>query len=138
MAKLNTINDIQIKENDLIQSRGSDIYVFENINLFFVIKRIFIINNKNFLDPRGGHAHKDNDQIISCVNGEINLKLTDGKNKKSINLFDSNFLVYIPRGIWSDINFIDKYSNIVCYSSENYDENSYIRNYEDFIEYRNN
>ena len=62
--------------------------------------------------------------------------MTDGKDEKSIDLFDNNFLVYIPRGIWSDIFFIDKNSTIVCYSSENYDENSYIRNYEDFIEYK--
>lgn len=138
MSKLNTVNDIQIKDNHHIQSRGSDIYVFEDINFFFLIKRIFIINNKNVLDPRGGHAHKYNDQIISCVHGKIKLKMTDGKDEKSIDLFDSNFLVYVPRGIWSDIFFIDKNSTVVCYSSENYDENSYIRNYKDFIEYKNN
>lgn len=138
MSKLNTVNDINIKDNHHIQSRGSDIYVFEDVNFFFLIKRIFIIKNKDLLDPRGGHAHKNNDQIISCANGKINLKMTDGKNKKSISLFDNNFLVYIPRGIWSDIIFIDRNSTVVCYSSENYDESSYIRNYEDFIEYKNN
>ena len=138
MTKLSTVNDIVVKNNNHIQSRGSDIFVFEDINFLFLIKRIFVINNKNFLDPRGGHAHKNNDQIISCINGKINLKMTDSKNNRSIDLFNSNFLVYVPKGIWSDIIFIDKYSTVVCYSSENYDESSYIRNYDDFIDYKNN
>ena len=64
MSKLNTVNDIQIKANHHIQSRGSDIYVYEDINFFFFIKRIFIINNKNIFDTIGGHSQKDNDHII--------------------------------------------------------------------------
>ena len=138
MSKLSTVNDVKVIESQIINSRGSNIYVLENINSFFFVKRIFIINNKNHLDPRGAHAHKNNAQTISCPNGKITLQMTDGKEKLSINLFENNFFVYVPSGIWSDIIFIDKNSTVICHCSENYNEKSYIRNYKDFIEYKNN
>ena len=75
MKKLNTIKEIQVKNNQKIESRGADLFIFENLNFLFNIKRIFTINNNNILESRGSHAHKSNDQIISCVSGKVNLLL---------------------------------------------------------------
>ena len=137
MKKLNTIKEIRIKSNQKIESRGADLSIFENLNLLFNVKRIFTINNNSVLESRGSHAHKSNDQIISCVSGKVNLLLKDGIDEKSIDLFDSNLLVYVPRHIWGETNFIEKNSILVCYSSENYEEESYIRDYSEFLKFRN-
>ena len=136
MKKLNTIKEIQVKNNQKIESRGADLFIFENLNFLFNIKRIFTINNNNILESRGSHANKSNDQIISCVSGKVNLLLKDGIDEKSIDLFDSNLLVYVPRHIWGETNFIEKNSILVCYSSENYKEESYIRDYDEFMRFR--
>ena len=137
MKMLNTIKEIRIKNKKKIESRGADLSIFENLNLLFNIKRIFIINNNGVLESRGSHAHKSNDQIISCVSGKVNLLLKDGIDEKSIDLFDINLLVYVPRHIWGETNFIEKNSILVCYSSENYEEESYIRDYNEFLKFRN-
>ena len=53
--------------------------------------------------------------------------------KKKILLDSPNVGVYIPNGIWREMNNFSKNSVCLVLASENYDENDYIRNYQDFI-----
>ena len=86
------------------------------------------------LMDRGGHAHKDLFQVLIALNGSFELLLDDGSNTKKILLDSPNIGLYIPNGIWREMNNFSKNSVCLVLASEDYDENDYIRNYQDFKE----
>ena len=100
----------------------------------FSIKRVYYLYDVPFNGERGGHAHKDLFQVLIALNGSFELLLDDGSNKKKILLDSPNIGLYIPNGIWREMNNFSKNSVCLVLASEDYDENDYIRNYQDFKE----
>lgn len=101
-------------------------------NVPFEIKRVywtyFTPNNVK----RGGHAHKELEQIIFAVCGRIEFftETLDG-NKESFVLDTPNIGLYIPKLVWRDIQFSHS-AVLLCLASEHFIESDYIRNYTDF------
>ena len=63
-----SVDDIKLIENQVIESRGNNIFVYEPANYFFEIKRIFTISGKNIQTAnRGFHAHRTDFQITFGV-----------------------------------------------------------------------
>ena len=135
--KLNYINDIRILKLKKIKSNNAQLYVMEDLNKIMIIKRTFTIVLKN-LDKkkRGGHAHKIDNQIITCPFGSINFYVDDGSKRKKILINNPMKIVYVPKHIWTETEYLSKETVVSCYSSSNYDERSYIRNYENFLKFR--
>lgn len=100
----------------------------------FSIKRVYYLYDVPFNAERGGHAHKDLFQVLIALNGSFELLLDDGSNTKKILLDSPNIGLYIPNGIWREMNNFSKNSVCLVLASEDYDENDYIRNYQDFKE----
>jgi len=100
----------------------------------FSIKRVYYLYDVPFNGERGGHAHKDLFQVLIALNGSFELLLDDGSNTKKILLDSPNIGLYIPNGIWREMNNFSKNSVCLVLASEDYDENDYIRNYLDFKE----
>jgi uncharacterized RmlC-like cupin family protein len=100
----------------------------------FSIKRVYYLYDVPFNGERGGHAHKDLFQVLIALNGSFELLLDDGSNTKKILLDSPNVGLYIPNGIWREMNNFSKNSVCLVLASEDYDENDYIRNYQDFKE----
>ena len=98
----------------------------------FSIKRVYYLYDVPFNGERGGHAHKDLFQVLIALNGSFELLLDDGSNTKKILLDSPNIGLYIPNGIWREMNNFSKNSVCLVLASEDYDENDYIRNYQDF------
>lgn len=103
----------------------------------FPIKRVYWTYYTPNHVIRGGHAHKVLQQIIVAVSGIIEIELEGKKNKKhQFKLDKPSIGVYIPSGYWRDIRFSHN-AVMLCLASEIYDESDYIRNYESFLEWRN-
>ena len=100
----------------------------------FSIKRVYYLYDVPFNGERGGHAHKDLFQVLIALNGSFELLLDDGSNTKKILLDSPNIGLYIPNGIWREMNNFSKNSVCLVLASEDYDENDYVRNYQDFKE----
>ena len=99
----------------------------------FSIKRVYYLYDVPLNGERGGHAHKQLFQVLIALSGSFELLLDDGSKTKKILLDSPNVGVYIPNGIWREMNNFSKNSVCLVLASENYDENDYIRNYQDFI-----
>ena len=132
-----TINDCNLVELNKIQSVNGNLTVIENGKFFpFDINRIYYLYDIPGGESRGGHAHKELEQIIIAASGSFNLRLDDGFNVKSFELNRPNFAVNIKPGIWRDI---DNFSNgAICLvlASLEYTESDYIRSYKEFKEYK--
>jgi dTDP-4-dehydrorhamnose 3,5-epimerase-like enzyme len=99
----------------------------------FEIKRIYYTYNVPKGAKRGGHAHRSLFQFLFCPYGRIRLILDDGKEKEEVLLDEPSKGLILFNGIWRDIIW-EKDNSVLCVAaSDYYDENDYIRDYNEFI-----
>jgi len=103
----------------------------------FNVRRIYYLYDVPGGSERGGHAHKALHQLIVAASGSFDVILDDGNNKKIIQLNRPNFGLLIVPGIWREI--VNFSSGAICLvlASEKYDEGDYIRDYSDYLTFKN-
>tara|TARA_B110000444_G_C18775483_1_gene564684 strand:- start:566 stop:985 length:420 start_codon:yes stop_codon:yes gene_type:complete len=134
MLRNNTIDDCSLIELPKIKNRAGNITAIENnINIPFGVSRIFYLYDIPGGENRGAHAHKECHQLLVATSGSFEVQLDDGNEKKTVILNQPFRGLHIPPGIWaSEINFS---SGSICLvlASHNFDEEDYIRNYNEFL-----
>lgn len=116
--------------------RGNLSVVEKNL-IPFEIKRVYYLYDVPSDSSRGGHAHIQLQQFLIALSGSFDVVLDDGKGKQTITLNRPNKGLYIPNGIWREL---DNFSaGAVCLSlvSDVYKEEDYIREYDNFMKYQN-
>ncbi|MCB9211471.1 MAG: WxcM-like domain-containing protein [Ignavibacteriales bacterium] len=136
-SKKTTIYDCSIIHFPKIQSREGNITTIENNkNIPFSIKRVFYIYDIPGGEDRGAHAHKECHQILIAASGSFDILLDDGVNKKTISLNRPYFGLHIPPGIWAAEQSFSSGSVCLVLTSELYNENDYLREYEKYLGYK--
>lgn len=118
-------------------NRKGNLTVVENgQTLPFDVKRVYYLYDIPGGESRGAHAHKHLSQLIIAASGSFRVTLDDGKVKRSFFLNRPYQGLYVKPGIWRDLD--DFSSGAVCMvlASDVYDKEDYIRDYNEFIEYR--
>ena len=102
-------------------------------NVPFEIKRVYWTYNTPESVERGNHAHKNSLQLLVCLSGKIHITL-ESKARKiyEFTLEDPNKGLFIPNDYWRKLRFIDNGISI-CLSSQEFNENDYIREYQTFF-----
>jgi len=129
MKNCRIINFKKIGNNDV----GFLIALEGNREVPFNIKRIYYIYNVPKKIKRGFHAHKTLEQVLICMSGSVKIKVDDGNEKNIIELNTPNKGLYIGLGIWREMYDFNQSSVLLVLASEYYDENDYIRDYEEFL-----
>ena len=134
----NTVFNCSFLELNSIKNRSGNITAIENgIDIPFNVERIFYLYDIPGGESRGAHAHKECHQFLVAVSGSFEVMLDDGKLKKTVSLNQPYKGLHIPPGIWaSEINFS---SGAICLvmASHKYDENDYLRDYNEYIRFLN-
>lgn len=132
-----SVYDCSLIELDRHHSeRKGDISVVENGETVpFDVKRVYYLYDVPGGEERGGHAHKQLQQLILAISGSFTVILDDGKVKRSILLNRPYIGLLVKPGIWRVLNDFSSGSVCLVLASEKYDEADYIRNYEDFLKY---
>lgn len=99
-------------------------------DLPFIPVRMFYISNVTSGTVRGEHAHRKCKQIFICLDGHIILSTVNKTQCVNYSLSYGNAF-YIPPMVWSWQEFYDGGTALVL-ASEEYDENDYIRDYQEF------
>lgn len=137
-AKDSTVYDCTIVELDRHHSeRKGNISVVENRKTVpFDVKRVYYLYDVPGGESRGGHAHKALSQLIVAASGSFTVTLDDGSVRRTFTLNRPYQGLYIVPGIWHTLE--DFSSGAVCMvlASEGYDEEVYIRDYEEFLVYK--
>lgn len=112
--------------------RGNLSFVEGMRQIPFDIKRVYYIYDIPGGEMRGGHAHKNLEQLIVAMSGSFDVIIDDGYTKKTISLNRSYYGLYLTNMIWREI--VNFSSGAVCMvlASDYYDENDYYRNYDEF------
>ena len=133
-----SVFDCTIVELDKHHSdRKGNLTVVENgTTLPFDVKRVYYLYDVPGGESRGAHAHRKLEQLIVAASGSFTVTLDDGKSKRTFFLNRPYQGLYVKPGLWRDLG--DFSSGAVCMvlASDVYDAADYIRDYNEFIEFR--
>lgn len=128
----------EIKEKIVreIKSPGGSLSFFEfQKELSFEIKRIYYIYNFSEQNRRGFHAHKNLKQVMFCPYGKIEVEFDTGKEKEKYLLDSPTKILVVEKGYWREFVSLEEGSILCVGASDIYDENDYIRNYDDYLKW---
>lgn len=137
MTKPN-VYDCSIIELAHIKNRAGNITpITNNIEVPFSIKRVFYIYDIPGGEDRGAHAHKECHQFLIAVSGSFEIELNDGKIKRTVVLNRPYFGLHILPGVWAAEKSFSSGAVCLVLTSHKYDDNDYLKNFKDFLKYRN-
>lgn len=129
-----TLNDVKIIELPKILDKRGNISIIEEIkNIPFKIKRTHWIYDVPGGEKRGGHAYKINEEFIVALSGSFDVVVDDGQEKKTFSLNRSYYGLYVPNGIWREMNNFSTNAVALVLDSTVYDSNDYIYHYDEYI-----
>lgn len=132
-----SVNDCKVIELPVVHNESGSISVIENhINIPFEVKRIYYLYDVPMGAERGGHGHYELQQYVVAASGSFTFVLNDGTQKKEVFLNHPNKALHIMPGIWREMKDFSSGSVCLVLASIEYTENDYIRDYNEFLNYR--
>lgn len=130
------IHDI-INLPKILDRRGNLSIIEEFKNIPFKIERTYWIYDVPGGEMRGGHAYRENQEFIVALSGSFDVILDDGKEKKMFHLNRSYYGLYVPKGLWRQMENFSTNSLALIVASTVYNQDDYIYDYQQFKTYSN-
>ena len=121
-----------------LDARGNLSFAEQNNHIPFEIKRTYWIYDVPGGENRGGHAFIQTEEFIIALSGSFDVIVDDGVNKRTFTLNRSYYGLYIPNGLWRELNNFSTNSLALEFASTEYDPADYIRDYGEYLKMRNN
>jgi hypothetical protein len=122
-----------IELSQIKDSRGDLTFIEGGKHLPFNIARVYYLYNVPVDAERGGHAHKELEQVVFALSGSFRMKIDDGKTKSEHWLRDPRKGLYIKNMIWREMDSFSQGAVCMVLASHWYDEVDYYRDYDDFL-----
>lgn len=130
---MTTVADIKILPIPKIQDVRGNLSVIEGDVIPFAMKRVYYLYDVPSGAERGGHSHKMQQEFLVALSGSFTVVLTDGKDKISVTLNKPNEGLWIPNGIWRELENFSSGSVCLVIASDIFEEADYIRDYNNFL-----
>ncbi len=131
-----TVFDCNVIHLRKIENRSGNITPVENeTDIPFAVKRVYYLYDIPGGESRGGHGHKNLEQLIVAVSGSFDVTIDDGVSKKTVNLNRPYFGLHIKPGIWRDLSNFSSGAICLVLASHLFDESDYFRVYSEFVNY---
>ncbi len=125
--KINGAKIIDLPKN--LDRRGNLSVIEEIKNIPFKIKRTYWIYDVPGGEVRGGHAYKRNQEFIVALSGSFDVILDNGKERKTFSLNRSYYGLYVPKGVWRQMENFSTNSLALIVASIKFDPADYIYDY---------
>jgi len=136
--RISSVSQCKIIELDKIHNRAGNLTVVQNhLSVPFSVERVYYLYDVPNNAERGGHAHKELYQLIIAASGSFTIILNDGTVKKSFMLNNPNMGLLVVPGIWRELNDFSSGSVCLVLASMKYSASDYIRDYQEFLIYKN-
>lgn len=112
--------------------RGNLSVIEEYKDIPFKIERTYWIYDVPGGEHRGGHAYKENEEFIVALSGSFDVIIDDGKKKEIYHLNRSYYGLYVPKGLWREMDNFSTNSLALVLASTKFDVKDYIRDYGEF------
>lgn len=116
--------------------RGNLSFLEEQNHIPFKIARVYWIYDVPGGQTRGGHGFREQEEFIIALSGSFNVIVDDGQQKKTFSLNRSYYGLFIPSGLWRQMENFSTNSLAIVLSSTRFNEEDYIRDYSSFLEFR--
>lgn len=113
--------------------RGHMVIVEGMEDIPFEIKRIFYIYGSEADVVRGKHANRRSKFVLINVNGTSKVKIDNGQETAVVELSRPHTGIYMDTMVWKDMYDFSADSVLLVLSSEHYDSEEYIRDYNAFL-----
>lgn len=129
-----TIDDCKVIQlPKFLDARGNLSFVQNATHIPFEIKRVYWVYDVPGGECRGGHAYIRNEEFIIALSGAMDVVVDDGEQKKTFSLNRSYFGLYIPKGLWREMNNFSTNSVALELASTEYDPSDYVMDYDVFL-----
>ena len=112
--------------------RGNLTFVEGSNHVPFDIKRVYWIYDVPGGETRGGHAFKEQDELIISLSGSFDVVVDNGTSIEKFSLNRSYYGLYVPAGMWRHMENFSTNSLALVLASTVFNAEDYIRNYDEF------
>jgi dTDP-4-dehydrorhamnose 3,5-epimerase-like enzyme len=131
---MTTIADIRrIDLPKFLDARGNLSFAENFQQIPFEIKRTYWIYDVPGGEDRGGHAFRENQEVVIALSGAFDVVVDDGVCRRTFNLNRSYYGLYIPAGLWRTMENFSTNSFALEFGSVAYSEDDYIYEYDEFL-----
>jgi dTDP-4-dehydrorhamnose 3,5-epimerase-like enzyme len=131
-----TIKDVKLIDlPKILDVRGNLSVIEEFKEIPFKIERTYWIYDVPGGESRGGHAYKNNQELVVALSGSFDVILDDGQYRKTFSLNRSYYGLYVPKGLWRQMDNFSTNSLALCLASTKFDKQDYIYDYNEFKQY---
>lgn len=117
----------------ILDPRGNLSFLESGNHIPFEIKRTYWIYDVPGGEIRGGHAFKEQKELIIVLSGSLDVIVFDGKKEKKFSLNRSYYGLYVPSNLWRHMENFATNTLALVVSSTYFDVNDYIRAKNEFI-----
>lgn len=128
---------IELLEIPTIEDFRGNIAVIEKDVLPYSVKRVYYLFDVPSSASRGGHAHKEQMEFLIPLSGSFDVILKNGETEKTVSLNKPNKGLLISTNIWRELQNFSSGAVCLVLSSDVFDEEDYIRDYQVFLDYVN-
>lgn len=118
---------------DLGDERGKLVVIEGEEDIPFRIERCFYMYGTDAEKVRGNHANINSEFVLVNVAGKSKVMVTDGTQKVIVELNKPMEGIYLPKMIWKEMYDFSEDSVLLVMASTHFDENEYIRNYDEYL-----
>ncbi len=118
-----------------IDERGNLSVIENRRDIPFTIRRTYWVYDVPGGEQRGGHAYRQNEELVVALSGSFDVVVDDGRERRTFSMNRSYFGLYLPGGTWRELNNFSTNSMALVLASTDYDTADYIHDYQDFLNY---
>ena len=131
-----TLEQVKLIELPKILDKGGNLTFIEGEqHIPFAIKRTYWIYDVPGGEKRGGHAFREQQELIIALSGSFDVVLNNGNEKSVFHLNRSYNGLYIPNGIWRHMENFSTNSLALVLASTPFDTDDYIYDFTTYKEF---
>ncbi len=131
---MTTVNECRILDlPKILDVRGNLSFAENHKQIPFEIKRTYWLYDVPGGECRGGHAYKENEEFIVALSGSFDVVLDDGQERKVFSLNRSYYGLYVPKGLWREMENFSTNALALVFASTHFDEGDYVYDYDQFL-----
>lgn len=131
------VGDCRMLELPKVHNHAGNITPIESSReVPFSIERVYYLYDIPGGETRGGHAHRLLQQLIVAATGSFDVVVDDGLTRQRFHLSRSYQGLYMPAGIWRELENFSSAGICLVLASRKYSESDYIRSYQQFVAYK--
>lgn len=129
---MNRIKDIVIIDIPTINEVRGNLAILEKDTVPFEFKRVYYLYDVPSDAFRGGHAHKEQSELLIALSGSFEVVLDDGFETRRIMLNKPNKGLFVPTMMWRELDNFSSGAVCLVLASDTFVEADYIRDYDEF------